>query len=370
MTDATGAFYGTTSAGGSNGTGTVFRLRSVGNRYKKKTLYSFLGFSDGQDPLGALIEDSSGALYGTTYNGGVNNATGTVFKLTPSGSGYTKTTIYTFQGGSDGSNPDGALVAYQGGFYGTTIAGGKFGDGTVFALKPTTSGYAETVVHSFQGGQDGATPRSALLVNAGNLFSTTLTGGGGPCALTSEPAGCGTVFELKPSGSGFTETVVYRFKGGMDGANPYGGLISDSRGTLYGTTGNGGSNGCRGGDNGVGCGTLFKLSPAGSGYTESILHRFMESDGRGPVGTLTAASHGKFYGTTLLGGAVGQGTVFALTVTPHRLVFTSLYSFQSTTKSDGSNPVGGLIFGADGKLFGTTQSGGSANNGTVFSFVP
>jgi uncharacterized repeat protein (TIGR03803 family) len=209
------------------------------------------------------------------------------------------------------------------------------------------------------------------LLIAGNLFSTTLTGGGGPCALQGGPTGCGTVFELKHSGSTFAESVVYRFKGGKDGANPYGGLIADSNGTFYGTTGNGGGNGCPGGNNSVGCGTLYKLTPSGSTYVESILHRFAGvSDGLGPVGNLVAAPQGKFYGTTLLGGAAGQGTVFALKLTPRGHVFKSLYSFQATSKNDGSSPSCTLVFRNGAVLFGTTGGGGTANNGTVFSFAP
>jgi len=373
MADATGTLYGTTSqGGGSNSAGTVFRLTSVGKRYKKTTLYTFLGFSDGQDPLGALIEDGSGALYGTTYNGGINNATGTVFKLTPAGSGYTKTTIYTFQGGSDGANPDGPLLADKSGaLYGTTTAGGTSGDGTVFKLTPAGSAYTEQILYSFKGGQDGATPRTALLMHDRVLYSTTLVGGGGPCALVGSPTGCGTVFALKPSHGRYEETVLYRFQGKKDGAYVYGGLAMDSRGALYGTTGDGGGDfRCRGGHGFKGCGTIFKLTRSGSGYAETILHRFTGLDGLGPVAGLTPASGGRFYGTTLLGGTKNQGTAFVLMPVGRGYKLIVRHNFQQNSENDGAGPSCTLIFGADGELFGTTEAGGVANNGTVFRLTP
>ncbi|MBV8343501.1 MAG: hypothetical protein JO190_00730 [Candidatus Eremiobacteraeota bacterium] len=372
LADLTGVFYGTTSSGGSADAGTVFRLTPSGTQYTKTTLYSFLGSNDGQDPLGALVQDNTGALYGTTYNGGYSCQCGTVFKLTPSGSGYAESVLYRFNGGSDGMNPNGALVAGNAGvLYGTTDGGGTSGDGTVFELTPAGSSYTERILYSFKGGQDGAIPRAELLIRGGVLYSTTLAGGGGPCSLSGEPSGCGTVFALFEESGSFTESVLYRFQGGTDGANVYAGLIGGSHGTLYGTTGGGGNKRCRGPIGNVGCGTAFKLVQSGSKYVETVLHRFEGGDdGRGAGGDLTLGAGRKLYGMTLLGGTARLGTVFVLIPAKGSYRHKVLYSLQGPNYNDGANPTGALVFGKDGALYGETQAGGTANAGAVIRITP
>ncbi len=419
--DASGNLYGTTKGGGSTnssdcnagscGYGTVFKLTPSGSRYTKTVLYNFCSqtyCTDGATPFAGLIEDASGILYGTTYNGGANGG-GTVFKLTPSGNGYTESVLYDFcsqsQGSAactDGVNPYAGLIEdASGNLYGTTNLGGTgvalvngvYGYGTVFMLAPSGSGYNYTVLYNFCPSSstafctDGAAPNAALIEDAsGNLYGTTALGGTGTHALECAGIGCGTVFKLSPNGSGFTETVLYSFccQGGSnctDGAYPYGtGVIEDASGNLYGTTSAGGVNSC----DTPGCGTVFKLAPNGDGsYTESVLHSFDYTDGAGPDAGLIEDASGNLYGTTSSGGTglswecegCSSGTVFELSPSGNGYTETVLYSFCSqggTECTDGAEPVAGVIQDASGNLYGTTEFGG-ANGidwGTVFKLSP
>ncbi len=306
IADGKGNLYGTTEFGGAANDGVVFRLSPGGT---ETALHTFTGGNDGSGPSG-LIADSSGNLYGTTTYGGAfrcgdefSQQCGVVFKLSPSG---TLTVLHSFMFlGGDGNSPFAGLIADgSGNLYGTTLDGGasasmfQLGCGTVFKVTP---GGTETVLHSFTGGpSDGANPRAGLIADSsGNLYGTTEFGGAsGPgCAVG---VGCGVVFKLSPGG---TETVLHSFTGGSDGGGPAAGLIADSSGNLYGTTGGGGASNA---------GVVFKLSPGG---TETVLYSFKGgSDGSGPSGVITDSS-GNLYGTTAFGGASGQGVVFKLTGT-------------------------------------------------------
>jgi uncharacterized repeat protein (TIGR03803 family) len=329
-------------------------------------LYSFTGGSDGANPLAGLIADSKGNLYGTTAFGGTSGSVcgaigcGVVFELSPGG---TETVLYSFTGGSDGDNPwTGGLIAdSSGNLYGTTIGGGAQAQGVVFKLSPSGT---ETVLYSFTGGSDGADPFAGLNADgSGNLYGTTISGGLLDCGSGSEIVGCGVVFKLSPGG---TETVLHSFTG-SDGSEPESSLIADSSGNLYGTTGAGGSAGGCHGAVVVGCGVVFKLSPGG---TETVLYPFTGgSDGAGPGG-LIAGSSGNFYGTTFNGGASGNGVVFTLSPSGTETV---LYSFTGGT--DGANPVGNLISDSSGNLYGTTIHGGAlgcrdTGCGVVFKLSP
>ena len=254
--DAQGNLYGTTTSGGNVGCfdfgcGTVFKLAPDGT---ETVLHNFSGGADGGTPYGSLVLDAEGNLYGTTYLGGnsgagCNSTCGTVFKVTPDG---TETVLYGFGGGNDGANPVAGLVMDgQGNLYGTTLLAGAHGNGTAFKVTP---GGAETVLYTFAGGTDGSVSYASLLLDAkGNLYGTTAAGGGLGCR---ENGGCGTVFKVTPEG---TEKVLHRFTGGTDGAEPYGGLVFDGKGNLYGTTlGGGGGKGCY--DNLPGCGVVFKVT--------------------------------------------------------------------------------------------------------------
>jgi uncharacterized repeat protein (TIGR03803 family) len=310
ITDGTGALYGTTEFGGQSLRGTAFKLTPSGSGYRETVLYSFKGYpNEGEYPESDLIADASGALYGTTYEGGTAGSNyGTVFKLTPSASGYQETAIWSFAW-TDGAHPYAALLAGKGGtLFGTTAEGGSHGRGTVFELAPSTTGYSERVLYDFKGGNDGAYPYSRLIQpeKTGPLYGTTYGGGGSGC----HNYGCGTVFRLTRSAARYEERVLYRFRGyPTDGAFPYAGLLAGKAGALYGTTFE---------DYSTSYGTVFDLIPSGTSYKESILHRFVGgTDGGFPWGDLIADAKGALYGTTFQGGGTGSGsgfgTVFKLT---------------------------------------------------------
>jgi uncharacterized repeat protein (TIGR03803 family) len=247
------ALYGTTAYEGANGSGTVFKVTKEGGL---RTLYSFKGGSDGATPLAGLI-NVGGTLYGTTYAGGANNL-GTVFAVTKTG---TETVLYSFKGGADdGANPQASLINVGGTLYGTTVSGGTESTycrsagntcGTVF--KVTTSG-AETVLYSFKGyPDDGSNPYAGLVDLGGTLYGTTTFGG-------AAPYGGGTVFSVTAAGA---ETIVYSFQGGNDGVEPTAGLVNVGS-TLYGTTSKGGPNFCGSPNAGTSCGTVFKVTTSGA----------------------------------------------------------------------------------------------------------
>ncbi|HEY5046665.1 MAG TPA: choice-of-anchor tandem repeat GloVer-containing protein [Rhizomicrobium sp.] len=271
--------------------------------------------------------------------------------------------IHTFQGGSDGASPYGGLVADKAGnLYGTTGAGGGsgcqgIGCGTVFKIAADGT---ETVLYAFQGGSDGDGPSGSLLRDkAGNFYGETSGGGN---------AGWGTVFKLAPDG---TETVLYAFQGGSDGRSPDGSLLADKNGNLYGTTDEGGNyNGSACSE--FGCGTVFKLQPNGNKIT---LYAFQGgSDGEGPNSELVMDASGNLYGTTGSGGSCsvtsyGCGTVFKIAPDGTETV---LYVFQGGT-TDGEEPEAGLIADSAGNLYGTTFLGGThktCNCGIVFRVSP
>jgi uncharacterized repeat protein (TIGR03803 family) len=290
--DSTGNLYGTTYYGGAPNHGTVFKLDPTGT---ETVLYSFAGGADGANPYASLVQDPAGNLYGTTQRGG-SSGQGTVFKIDTVG---TETVLYGFTGGSDGGGPDGALVLdAAGNLYGTTFGGGdlcvhrRTYCGVVFKLDTTGT---ETVLHTFTGGTDGVLPVAGVVRDsAGNLYGTT--------------SNAGTIFQLDATG---TETVLYSFTGGAGGGTPYAGLVRDPAGNLYGTTNYGGDSTC---GNGSGCGVVFQLDTTG---TETVLYTFTGgADGANPeLGSLIRDSAGNLYGTTQLGGASNNGVVFKITGT-------------------------------------------------------
>ncbi len=308
-------------------------------------LYTFTGGADGGSPVGGLIRDAEGNLYGTTCCDGAHGA-GTVFMLDTGGN---ETVLYSFTGGADGDQPYASLIRdAKGNIYGTTFFGGgsaacNGGCGVVFKLD--TSG-EETVLHAFTGtGGDGANPYDGLVQDAqGDLYGTTVSGGGSSACS----GGCGVVFGVNTAGK---ERVLYRFGEGADGAGPYAGLVQDAKGNLYGTTQYGGT---------FGAGTVFMLDKT---RKETVLYSFSGgTDGRLPLlGYLVRDAYGNLYGTTQFGGTYGAGTVFKLD-NAHRE--TVLHSFSGGL--DGSYPYAGLVRDAEGNLYGTTNQGGSSGYGTVF----
>ncbi len=313
--DASGDLYGTTLEGGDTacdppyGCGAVFGLDKTGT--KETVLHKFTGDPDGYFPESLLVDDKAGNLYGTTSVGGANGL-GAVFKIGKTGK---ETILYSFTGGSDGCFPyPGVIRDSAGDLYGVASEGGdgfcNSGVGVVFKVD-TTGG--ETVLHTFGGGSDGANPSSALIFDShGNLYGTTQNGGSEACGGT----GCGTVFEVSPDGD---ETVLYAFcslSDCADGEGPlFGPLVIDRGGNLYGTTIFGGAySNCNGGT----CGAVFELDASGK---ETVLHSFTGgADGAVPYAGLTMDSHGNLYGTTQEGGDLncqrkygGCGVVFRIT---------------------------------------------------------
>jgi uncharacterized repeat protein (TIGR03803 family) len=271
--------------------------------------------------------------------------------------------IHNFGSGTDGQDPQSSLIFDgAGNLYGTTYAGGSYGLGTVFRTSPNGSGgWTTSVLHSFRGAPDGANPYGSLVIDsAGNLYGTTYSGGGSSINCTD---GCGTVFETSPNGSGgWTTTVIHSFNG-SNGQRPYAGLIMDGAGNLYGTAYAGGSQGF---------GVVFEMSPNGSGgWTTTVLHNLGGgSDGQNPKAGLTFDSAGNLYGTTTGGGGLLSGVVFEMTPNgsggwTERVI----HNFGRT--NDGSIPQGGsLVFDGSGNLYGTCELGGSHMAGAAFEMLP
>jgi len=384
--DAAGNLYGATNLGGPENVGTVFELSPNGSRWTQTVLYSFPNQTVGYAPSGGLVMDKSGNLYGVTQFGGLHGY-GTVYRLTPDGQGnWTETILKNFQSTSsrDGSEPFGTLTLDPAGnVYGSTIFGGQLGKscgqgcGVVFELSPKKSGsWKYKVLHRFGGFRrgDGQTPTGSLALDGtGNLFGTTITGGS---------KGWGMVFELSPGATGWSETILHNFQGApVDGAQPPDGMVFDSSGNLYGLTTAGGvlNDNCP-----YGCGTVYELSPNGGGWTESVLYSFSGgSDGafpgclyKGcgtPYGAIVTLQDGNIYGTASFGGNApaysGDGVVFELSPSGDQWMEQVLHTF--TSSPDGQLPLGGVVFDGNGNLYGTTVNGGKGtNDGIVYEVSP
>jgi uncharacterized repeat protein (TIGR03803 family) len=361
--DRTGSLYGTTLSGGA-GYGTVFKLAKTGSGWVFSTLYTFTGGSDGASPRSRVIIGPDGNLYGETFAGGEQGCglrgCGTVFQVRKSCPGpvchWTETVLYRFTGGTDGGEPTGdLLIDATGRLYGTTEIGGKprscgtLGCGTVYTLTLSGGTWTEAVLYQFQGLSDGAFPNGGVIFDAsGNLYGTTCCGG----AHNS-----GTVFKLTSSGSGWTESLLYTFRGLTDGNEPVTGLIFDTEGNLYGSTVFAGTD--RGG-------TVFELTPSGGGWTFSVLYSAQGL--QGPFGTLMMDAAGNLYGTTFQDGLHLLGAAFKLTHSEGRWTYSSFHDF--TGGSDGELPLSNLVFDSSGNLYGTGALGGANGNGVVVEITP
>jgi uncharacterized repeat protein (TIGR03803 family) len=389
ITDASGNLYGTTYSGGSKGLGTVFELlppTTAGGSWTEQVLYSFQAFTDAGEPTAGVIADASGVLYGMTPYGGTAGQ-GAVYSLTPpaiAGAAWTETILYSFKGGADGAYPFGGLVSdATGALYGTTNSGGledpscaiDGGCGTVFKLAPPAAAggtWTETVLHRFTfANSKGALPSSDLTIDAsGALYGTTEFGNYG--------AVNGIAFRLAPpaiAGDPWIETVLHAFAGGSDGATPTSTLIGDKSGALYGTTQTGGGTGC---EFGGGCGTVFALAPPvtpGGTWTETILYSFVGgNDGDGPSAGLIAGKDGALYGTTEFGGTslvcsfgyTGCGTVFRLAPPAAAGAPWTEQVLRRFNDIDGGDPRAVLTGALPATLYGTTYDGGTHNEGTIF----
>jgi len=319
------------------GCGTIFKLAQIHGRYSESVLFSFQDDAQGGSPSGALVMDASGALYGATIRGGdaavcvmYGFYCGTVFKLTPTGSRYALSTLHTFAGGGDGAGPMGGVVFdATGDLFGTTYYGGQSashcgstGCGVVFELAPNGTVYEERVVHTFQGGSDVSLPSAPLAVgDSGSIFGTTEFGGTSKCSRLHENH-CGVVFDVTPAGKGYETRVAHRFgDGAHDGGVPLASLVAQPGGTLVGTTFYGGSQACGDEYGPYGCGAVYALRASGTGCVERVVHTFaLPTNGFYPAAALTPDGKGSFFGTATQGGYLpgcygyGCGTVFRLKV--------------------------------------------------------
>jgi hypothetical protein len=379
--DQAGNLYGTSSGYYNSEPGAVWELsptRSGG--WKKTNLHVFSGGKDGQNPFAPLVKDAAGNLYGTTLYGGDGQACinlgyagcGTVFELMPQkGGGWKEKVLYAFQYQPDGAWPVGGLaIDKSGNVYGTTTAGGARcngnyykGCGIVFKLTPHSDGtWTETVIHAF-GGTDGINPWGTLVIDAtGNLFGTTPDGGDLNC---NSMIGCGVAFQLMPNADGsWKEKVVHTFINSTDGAAPIAGLTIGSSGSLYGTTNSGGQGGY---------GTVFELKQTASGWKLNTLFSFQQHDfSENPTAGVILDHAGNLYGTCVGNSVYGDGTAYELERTSHGWNFKLLHAFQERN-GDGGFPVdyGTLVMDKKGRIYGTTAGGGkSVYYGTIFQIVP
>lgn len=382
--DAAGNLYGTTVRGGGQGDcpgpggcGAVFELMSTGSDWIETLLHGFngpydfgrgpgpFGATDGAYPYSRAIVGPDGNVYGTVLQGATGDA-GTVYQLTRSGSGWNENILHRFTGDTDGGSAYGD-VAFDGAgnLYGTTVGGGPYRWGTVFLLTRSGSGWTKSTLYGFQGGSDGAWPYSGVVFDgAGNLYGTTGAGGADACRYGGP--NCGTVYELTPSGSGWTEKILYNFHNGNDGGGPSA-LIFDLAGNLYGTI-------CGGSHGGA---SVFMLSPSGDSWNFRVLYALSATSCAPLLGGLAMDAAGNLYGALVGGGAYGRGSIYKLTRSGSSWWYAGLYDF--TGNSDGGEPNGSLIFDRNGNLHGTTQYGGVSHYcggaphtgcGVVFELTP
>ena len=369
LLNVNGTLYGTTGGGGDFGAGTIFTFSSA---RKETVVYSFTGGADGNQPSSGLIRDNKGNLYGTTFFGGDPNCVltvseppgcGTVYKLDSSNN---LSVVYTFTGSTDGAWPQGLVMDSAGNLYGVTFYGGNLncpllagvGCGVVFKISSTGT---FSSLYTFQGGTDGGIPYGFLTLHGTAVYGGTQQGG---TLADCGGVGCGVIFAVSTSSG--AEKPLYAFTGGADGGLPTSQFLFDSKGNLYGTTYAGGNLSCSN-QNSVGCGVIFRLTPAGR---ENALYAFKGSpDAANPSWGLTADASGNGYGTTIYGGASNLGTVFKIS---SKGVESVLHSFSGT---DGSYPQSGLV-GVGSTLFSNTVLGGnlSCNSpngcGTIFEITP
>jgi hypothetical protein len=379
VADAAGNLYGTTYYGGHvfgncnpDGCGAVYELTPLqSGGWAESVIYAFRFGTDGFHPWGGVILDRAGDVFGTTQYGGAH-LNGTVFELTPPskpGGTWTKHALYNFQGGKDGAQPVASLTLdVFGDLFGTTLRGG-FGMGccgTAFKLTPPSKPsqhWTETVLYRFGGINDGDFPKAGMVLDAaGNLYGTTT----GDLRNTF-----GNVFELSPPpmpGGAWTETDLFNFSGQpiADGFAPYGALIRDDAGNLYGTTVHGGktTDACTIQPQFLqGCGTVFELQPPsmpGGAWTEVVLYQFQGgNDGLNPEAGLTANAAGDLFGTTGGPDFFPNGTVFELQPPGQgggSWTETVLHDFG--IGNDGYSPAGPPVIDAAGALVGGTAGGG------------
>jgi uncharacterized repeat protein (TIGR03803 family) len=355
--DSAGALYGTTVQGGTFGGGTVFQLSPSSTGWTHTVLYSFTGSKDGGEPYKGVTLDAQGNLYGTAVTGGAGSCEGgcgVVFKLTNSGGTWTQSVIHSFTGGNDGSGPGSGLTFDSHGYlYGMTPTGGIYGLGVIYQLKPQANGtWGLNVIHAFTGGVDGSSGSAGRMIldRAGSLYGVTTVGGAN---------GKGVAFQFTHSQTGWTLLPLYAFKDQPDGALPYGGLILDRAGNLYGTTYYAGANDV---------GTVYKLTHANGSWTETVLYNFKGgTDGSSPISTLVSDAAGNLYGTTSDGGtSCACGVIFKLA----RGSGTESVRYRFPGAPGAGFSYNGMVGDSEGNFYGATTHGGPTNDGTIYKFTP
>jgi uncharacterized repeat protein (TIGR03803 family) len=360
ITDSDGNLYGTSVFGGSSNRGVIFKLSTGG---QNTTLYQFTGKTDGGLPIGGLLRDSAGNLYGVTSLGGdATCSCGTVFELKTDG---TLVVLHAFKGGKDGSQNEGqpelGVVDIDGNFYGSASFGGVSGcDGTLgcgVVYKVTPAG-KETVLYRFDARTaTGGFPQNLIRDSQGNLYGET---GGSYLANNG-----GIIFKMDTTGK---LTTLYTFPEGTQGTSPRWGLtLQHGNGVLFGVTQFGGNSNCP--VSSAGCGVVFMLDPQNK---ERVLHMFGKSstDGEEPSGALL--EYGGLYGVTVYGGTTNSTCTFGCGVV-YRANADSTYKvvYRFSGAADGAYPSGALVHDVvTGNLYGAAQSGGSNNNGVIFEITP
>ena len=352
--DGKGHLYGTTSGGGASGHGTGFRLAPrPDGKWAETVLHNFNG-NDGSDPVGGLILDAAGSLYGATVLGGGPYKYGTIFELTKGSEGWKETILHRFGFSKYGCCPQASLVMDD--------AGNLFGTASVaFELSATADGWKETVLHDFTGQHgDGSDAYAGLILDAaGNLYGETAMGGTG----TGCGGGCGTVYELQPTSAGWKEHILHDFgTGGDNMAYPEGPLMLDKIGHLYGTAGGGT----------YADGAVYKLTLQSDGrWKSTIIHSFTGgANGESVGGGVVMDKAGNLYGTTIAGGSPNCECGLVYKLSPGiggKWIFKVLHTFVGT---DGAQPVGELILDDKGNLYGNTITGGAGGYGVAFQLTP
>jgi uncharacterized repeat protein (TIGR03803 family) len=357
--DGAGNIYGTTVGGGTFGSGTVFMLSPNGSGWTHTVLYSFTSGSDGGQPYKGVALGPQGELYGATVTGGTGSGCeggcGVVYQLVQSGGTWTETVVHNFSGGLDGSGPgNGLTVDQSGNLYGMTPTGGAQGLGTIYQLHPTSGGFSFKVLHAFTGGTDGAAASAGRLLLAHHAVFGVATVGGAH--------GAGTAFKLAQAQGLWTFASIYAFQGEPNAGFPYSALVLDSHNDLYGTTYYSGASDL---------GSVYELSSSsGTGWTESLLYSFgTGGDANSPIGNLVLDQSNDLYGTASGGGTANVGAIFKLTRIGNGQWSESIaYNFKGTP--DGALPYNGMVADSAGNYYGATVSGGSSNEGAIYQFTP
>ena len=359
--DSAGNIYGTSVLGGDFGTGTVFQLTPSGSSYVHTVLYSFTGGADGGQPYKGVTLDAQGNLYGTAVVGGTGGicageGCGVVYKLTKNGSTWTQSVIYNFTGKSDGYGPgSGVTFDKAGNLYGTTPTGGAKSMGVIYELSPSGSSWTFKVIHTFSGGSDGTGGSAGrlLLDSAGRLYGVCTVGGAN---------GAGVAYKLTLVQGTWKFQTLYAFKGTPDAGFPYGALSMDSSGNLYGTTYYSGANNL---------GSVYQLALKGGVWTENLLYSFKGgTDGASPISNVNVDPSGDLYGTTSEGGGrCSCGAIYRLTL-PRGGQWTESVVYRFKNTPDGGFVYNGMVPDSSGHYFGSTVHGGTAGEGAFYQFTP